>query len=67
MMHEPEKSDPSTVDLILNALQEQMVRQQIAEHLQRNRACPDCHRPRGSRTFHVNTTVLNAALRHELI
>ncbi len=32
--------------LILNALQEQLVRQQLAEHLQRHRACPECRRPR---------------------
>jgi len=38
--------------LILNALQEQLVRQQLTEHLQSHRACPDCHRPRTIKGYH---------------
>ena len=37
---------------ILNGLQERLVRQQLAEHLDRHRACPDCHRPRMIKGYH---------------
>ena len=37
---------------ILNGLQDRLVRQQLAEHLDRHRACPDCHRPRTITGYH---------------
>jgi hypothetical protein len=37
---------------ILIGLQDQLVRQQLAEHLQRHRACPCCHRPRTIKGYH---------------
>ena len=37
---------------ILNGLQEQLVRQQLAEHLQSHRPCRCCHRPRNIKGYH---------------
>src|ERR1039457_1789431 len=37
---------------ILSGLQEQLVRQQLADHLQRHRPCPCCHRPRPIKGYH---------------
>ena len=37
---------------ILSELQEQLVRQQLADHLQRHRPCPCCHRPRTIKGYH---------------
>jgi hypothetical protein len=37
---------------ILSGLQEQLVRQQLADHLQKYRPCPCCHRPRTIKGYH---------------
>ena len=37
---------------ILNGLQDRLVRQQLAEHLERHRACPSCHRTRSIKGYH---------------
>src|SRR5450631_2620026 len=37
---------------ILSGLQEQLVSQQLADHLQRHRPCPCCHRPRTIKGYH---------------
>ena len=37
---------------ILSGLQEHLVRQQLADHLQRHRPCPCCHRPRTIKGYH---------------
>jgi hypothetical protein len=37
---------------ILKGVQEQLVRQQLVEHLQSQRPCPCCHRPRNIKGYH---------------
>jgi len=37
---------------ILKGVQDQLVRQQLAEHLQSHRPCPCCHRPRNIKGYH---------------
>ena len=37
---------------ILNGLQEQLVRHQLAGHLDKHRLCPRCHRPRTVKGYH---------------
>ena len=37
---------------ILTRLQDQLVRQQLAEHLERTRACPSCHRAPSIKGYH---------------
>ncbi len=37
---------------ILSGLQEQLVRQQLADHLQKHRPCLCCHRPRTIKGYH---------------
>ena len=37
---------------ILSGLQEQLVRQQLAEYLHEHRSCPGCHRLRAIKGYH---------------
>jgi hypothetical protein len=50
----------------LSGLQEQLVRQQLGDHLQRHRPCPCCHRPRpikGYRPLRFRSAFGDIALR----